>query len=70
MQWFRAFLTSRRQRVVVNGQFFDWSRVASGAPQGSILGPLLFIIYINDISSVVKYSMIKLFVDMMLPCIR
>ena len=63
LQWFRAFLTSRRQRVVINGQFSGWSRVSSGVPQGSILGPLLFILYINDISGVAKNSTIKIFAD-------
>ncbi len=62
LQWFRSFLTTRKQRVVVNGHFSDWSNVSSGVPQGSILGPLLFILYINDISSVVR-SKIKMFAD-------
>ena len=62
LQWFRSFLTTRRQRVVVNGHFSDWSAVSSGVPQGSILGPLLFIIYVNDISSVVR-SNIQMFAD-------
>ena len=62
LQWFRSFLTTRKQRVVVNGDFSDWSNVSSRVPQGSILGPLLFILYINDISSVVR-SKIKMFAD-------
>ena len=62
LKWFRSFLTTRKQRVVVNGCYSDWSDVSSGVPQGSILGPLLFIMYINDISSVVQSS-IKMFAD-------
>ena len=62
LQWFRTFLTPRRQRVVNNGQFSDWCQVSSAVPQGSIRGPLLFILYINYISTVVN-SLIKIFAD-------
>jgi len=46
------FLDKRQFRVTVNGKFSSWHDVLSGIPQGSILGPLLFIIYVNDLPDV------------------
>ena len=56
------FLKSRKQRVVLNGEHLSWSDVLTGIPQGSILGPLLFLIYINDLSDVLQ-CFPKLFAD-------
>jgi hypothetical protein len=64
IEWIKAFLCFRKQRVKLNGKFSEWNLVLSGIPQGSILGPLLFIIFINDLPEFCENSTdIYLFAD-------
>ncbi len=60
--WLNSYLSSRKQRVVYSNSASNWSSINAGVPQGSILGPLLFLIYINDIVQEIN-SNIRLFAD-------
>ena len=62
LSWFRSYLSNRRQKVVLPGASSTWNFIFAGVPQGSILGPLLFLLYINDIVKNMG-SNIRLFAD-------
>lgn len=62
LQWVKSFLIGRRQSVLVNGEKSDEVPVTSGVPQGSVLGPLLFLLYINDLPENI-ISQVRLFAD-------
>ena len=66
--WIRSFLSNRTQYVVVDGHKSLKSLIISGVPQGTVLGPILFIIYINDIIDHVSHSTIRCFADVTRVC--
>ena len=65
VNWIHEWLSGRQQRVVLNGEASSWKPVRSGVPQGSVLGPILFLVYINDIDNAVNVtdSVLKKFAD-------
>lgn len=64
LRWFEGYLSNRQQRVVLEGTFSDWLPVTSGVPQGSILRPLLFLVFANKMPSYVQHgSSLALFAD-------
>ena len=62
LEWIEDFLTRRRQRVLVNGEESSWCDITSGIPQGSVLGPVLFVIFINDLPDDID-GKVKMYAD-------
>jgi ribonucleases P/MRP protein subunit RPP40 len=54
VKWIESFLTGRKQRVLIGDHSSEWEVVTSSVPQGSVLGPLLFAIFINDLPDKIK----------------
>ena len=63
IQWFSSYLTGRTQSISVNGTISEPRSIQFGVPQGGVLSPLLFIMYINDLLLVVKVCSVELYAD-------
>ena len=57
--WIQQWLEGRMQRVVINGRYSDWTDVTSGVPQGSVLGPIIFLMFTNDLEDGVQSTVLK-----------
>ena len=63
LNWFRSYLTERKQQTFIDGAFSDFCDVTCRIPQGSVLGPLLFTVYINDLPACNLFSELRMYAD-------
>ena len=63
LSWFCNYLSKRRQRVLLDSEHSDWTGLTKGVPQGSILGPMLFLLFVNDLSDVIEHCTVNLYAD-------
>ena len=63
LKWFKYYLSDRKQYVYINGECSELKQITCGVPQGSVVGPLLFLIYINDLPNISKKLDLYLFAD-------
>ena len=63
VKWFSSYLAERKQYTSINNLNLKIDDISHGVPQGSVLGPLLFLIYINDLNNAIKFSYIRHFTD-------
>ena len=61
--WFKSYLSNRKQFVSINGYDPELAEINCGVPQGSVLGPLLFLLYINDLNQAIKFCKVHHFAD-------
>ena len=67
LSWLQSYLSGRNQRVVLEGSHSEWKHLTAGVPQGSVLGPLLFLVYINDVTDNVHSEAFLYADDTMMP---
>ena len=63
LEWFRSYLSGRVQKLCVGNSSSQWGNITTGVPQGSILGPLLFSLFVNDIPASVSNCVCRLYAD-------